>query len=175
MDPTAPAARRLIGEAFGVPEEPASVPGCGFFGPACEGSPLETPLGTRHDYGGMQMPFVPYGKRSAPKRARDMKQEGRARTLDLAIGVARVAINGPSLCLPMCVLIERILARMLPPPSFSLRLGSLQLHAVAPGVEGICFDPRTAEGIDGRFHAWLENPRGELLDPSIFVTLAARG
>lgn len=121
------------------------------------------------------MPFVRYGKKVDKKRHREVKQEAREAIIDRALGAARVAINGPRLCLPMCVLVERILAQVLPAPHFSLRLGSLQVYPEDRRIDPIHFDPRTPDGIDGGFHAWLEDTNGLLLDPSILVTLHADG
>lgn len=86
-----------------------------------------------------------------------------------------MAVNGPGLCLPMCVLAERVLAQLLPAPRFSLQLGSLQIEPEDENVEATHFDPRGPKGIDGGFHAWLEDTNGQLIDPSIFLTLHVDG
>jgi hypothetical protein len=118
------------------------------------------------------MSFVPSGKKAASRRRRD---ERRVNILDRAVASARHAVRSPRLCLPMCVLLERILVKVLPVPHFSLRLGSLQVHPEDKSVSPIAFDPRGPDGIDGGFHAWLEDTNGALLDPSIFPTLDAEG
>ncbi len=121
------------------------------------------------------MPFVRQGKKADKKRDREAKVEAREAMIDRALGAARVAINSPRLCLPMCVLVERILTQVLPAPHFSLRLGSLQVEPEDKNIDPIYFDPRSPDGIDGGFHAWLEDTNGQLLDPSILITLHADG
>ncbi|XXX74132.1 hypothetical protein WMF30_41455 [Sorangium sp. So ce134] len=121
------------------------------------------------------MPFVRYGKKAAKVSEQEARVEAREAIIDRAVGAARIAVDGRGLCLPMCILLERILAQVLPAPRFSLRLGSLQVYPEDENVDPIQFDPRTPDGIDGGFHAWLEDDSGQLLDPSISVTLHAEG
>jgi len=121
------------------------------------------------------MPFMRHGKKADKMRNREARQKAQETVIDQAVGAARVAINNPGLCLPMCVLCERILAQVLPSPGFSIRLGSLHVSPEDRDVRPIAFDPRTPDGIEGGFHAWLEDRNGQLLDPSIFVTLHAEG
>jgi hypothetical protein len=150
------------------------------------------------------MPFVPSGKKAKMKRAQDAKggitpdydptrdlevldgepeepdvdalrKERRRDIIDGAVAGARLALAEPGLGLPMCVLVERILATTLPPPRFTLRLGSLRVYPEDEGFDPFCLDPTGPDGIDGGVHTWLEDPNGVLLDPSIMVTLAANG
>lgn len=118
------------------------------------------------------MPFIPSGKKASGRRRRD---ERRAVIINRAVGGVRLAISGPRLCLPTCVLLERTLALVLPLPRFSLCLGSLHVIAEDKRSSPIAFDPRGPDGIDGGFHAWLEDANGALLDPSIHPTLNAAG
>lgn len=76
-----------------------------------------------------------------------------------------------------------MLSLLLPAARYELRLGAL--NVVPRGLaEPISFDPRRDDGTapnpgplppDEAFHAWLETPKGDLLDPSIFLTLHAEG
>lgn len=109
------------------------------------------------------------------RRARRQKELARDAIVDVALGGVRLAMPGAGLCLPTCVLLQRILAQSLPGSAFSLRLGSLQVHPQDGTASVITFDPRTPEGIDGGFHAWLEDKAGKVLDPSIAVTLHDEG
>jgi hypothetical protein len=121
------------------------------------------------------MPFVPYGKKAKAKRAREGGQAARELAIDRALGQVRRAVGGQQgLCLPMCVLAERILAQGVPPPRFALRLGSLHVYPEDEDFDPIAFDPRTPEGIDAGFHAWLFDGQ-RILDPSIHLTLALKG
>jgi hypothetical protein len=79
-------------------------------------------------------------------------------------------------------LVERVLAEALPAHAFALRLGSLNVVPRDEGIGPISFDPRRPSGevpspgrlsADAPFHAWLEDSAGELLDPSILLTLHA--
>jgi hypothetical protein len=122
------------------------------------------------------MPFVPTGRKAGRQRRRDAYHAARAAALDRGIRAARMATNSPGLCLPMCVLLGRILDEGFPAHGFSLRLGAL--HVVAKDEERfgrISFDPRGPGGIDDGFHAWLEDADGFLVDPSILVTLRSHG
>jgi hypothetical protein len=118
--------------------------------------------------------YVRPGKRARQKRLRDAKREERERLIDMALGAVRLAMPEPGLCLPMCVFAARLLELAVQPP-YTLKLGSLHVEPTEPDPIGpIYFDPRPG-GIDDGFHAWLENANGELLDPSVLVTLAAEG
>src|SRR5262249_49548948 len=121
------------------------------------------------------MPFVPQGKKSKKKAAQAANVEARERIIDRALGVARVPMHEAGLCLPMCVFLERLLAKVLPGPPFSIRLGALRVGSRDANVEGIWFDPRDPDGIDAGFHSWLEDANGALPDPSICLTLHSHG
>lgn len=122
------------------------------------------------------MPFVPSGKNAERQRRRDAYHSARAAALDRGIRAARTATNSPGLCLPMCVLLGRILDEGFPAHRFSLRLGALYVVAKDEERFGrISFDPRGPGGIDDGFHAWLEDADGFLVDPSILVTLRSHG
>ncbi len=123
------------------------------------------------------MALAPYGKKSKRKREQAAKREAREAIIDRAIGAAQLAVSGSGLCLPMCVLLQRILEMVLPPPRFSLRLGSLHVRPIDESIDPISFDPRTPEGIDidAGFHSWLEDSNGRLLEPSAFLTLHSHG
>ncbi len=103
------------------------------------------------------------------------KHDDERALIERAVFAAWYAIGGARLCLPMSVLLERILAVVHPTSTFRLRLGSL---GVAPegGGPGICYDPRGDGGIDNDgFHAWLEDEGKRLLDPSALISLKAGG
>jgi hypothetical protein len=117
------------------------------------------------------MPFVPTGKKKQKLRQREAEE----RIFDRAIGAARGAVVGAGLCLPMCVLLVRILDAVRPGHGFSVRLGALHVVPQKESEEPILFDPRSPEGIDGGVHAWLEDWNARLLDPAIFVTLHSHG
>jgi hypothetical protein len=124
------------------------------------------------------MPFVPHGKKAQRKRlqaAKLARLEGREQIIDQAIGALRLPYPDSRLCLQTCVLLERLLGQVLPPPRYSLRLGSLHVVPVAGPIGPIVFDPRGPDGIDGGFHAWLQDENGQILDPSILVTLDREG
>jgi hypothetical protein len=109
------------------------------------------------------MPFVPSGKNAERQRRRDACHSARAAALDRGIHAARMATNSPGLCLPMCVLLGRILDEGFPAHRFSLRLGALYVVAKDEERFGrISFDPRGPGGIDDGFHAWLEVTRARL-------------
>lgn len=97
--------------------------------------------------------------------------------VDRAVESIRYAVQGSGLCLPSCVLLQRVLAVALPGEPFVLRLGALhvQPHTEDHEVGPIAFDPRGPDGVDGGFHAWLETSDGRVLDPSIAVTLCHEG
>lgn len=121
------------------------------------------------------MPFIRSGKKSKKTREKARRQERDDRVIDEAVARTRVAVNGPGLCLPMCVLLQRVLAHLAPERPFTLRLGALNVYPTEGSGEPISFDPRHPEGIDAGFHAWLEDQHGMLLDPSVLITLAADG
>ena len=73
------------------------------------------------------------------------------------------------------MLLERVLEKVLPRSTFSLQLGSLHVVPEDTTSVPVLYDPRGADGIDGGFHAWLQDRNGQLLDPSILATLAADG
>ncbi|MCK6536833.1 MAG: hypothetical protein L6Q84_28025, partial [Polyangiaceae bacterium] len=118
-------------------------------------------------------------KRASTKveRRRALKKRERERddVVDAAVGALRYAMPGPGLCLPSCVLLQRLLRHFLPSEEFLLHLGSLHVRSQDSTASAITFDPRTPEGIDGGFHAWLEDKAGKVLDPSIPVTLHDEG
>lgn len=118
-------------------------------------------------------------KRASTKveRRRALKKRERERddVVDAAVGALRYAMPGPGLCLPSCVLLQRLLRHFLPSEEFLLHLGSLHVRSQDSTASAITFDPRTPEGIDGGFHAWLEDKAGKVLDPSITVTLHDEG
>jgi hypothetical protein len=127
------------------------------------------------------VPFVPRGKKA--RQAHVNVRQGapvctereRDEVLDRAVGAVRSVVRGRGLCLASAVLLDRILERVLPADGFKLKLGSLQVSPVEPGTAGVAYDPRGPAGVDGGFHAWVEDKRGELVDPSITATLAAEG
>jgi hypothetical protein len=124
------------------------------------------------------MAFVPTGKKALRKReAAKAHGAEREAVIEEAVVLSRVLMSDPGLCLPMCVFMERLLQKVLRGSTFTLRLGSLRTYpgdaSIAP--EPLFFDPRGPDGIDGGFHAWLEDADGALLDPSVFATLADRG
>jgi hypothetical protein len=120
------------------------------------------------------MPFIPSGKRA---RKRAQRAEDQDRLVDDAIARTWSVLYGPGLCLPMCVLLQRVLADRVPQRPFALRLGALNVGPIedGPSADPIAFDPRHPDGIDAGFHAWLEDAKGNVLDPSILVTLKAEG
>ena len=103
-----------------------------------------------------------------------MTDDERESILDAMVSGARIAYPAPQLCLQTRVLLEILLARFLPSPRFSLKLGALHVLTDEP-IGSRYFDPRGPEGVDGGFHAWLEDEQGTLLDPSILLTLAEEG
>lgn len=109
------------------------------------------------------------------RRAIKKRERERDAIVDAAVGALRHAMPGPGLCLPSCLLLQRLLGHFLPSETFRLRLGSLHVHPQDTTASAITFDPRTPEGIDGGFHAWLEDKSGKVLDPSIAVTLHDEG
>jgi hypothetical protein len=123
------------------------------------------------------MPYIPAGKKSKRKAANARKLETVDSIIDNAVSRVRWIVQGRGLCLPMCVLLQRVLAVVVPGRAFHLRLGALNVGplAKATDVEPIAYDPRGQDGIDGGFHAWLEDDHDRLLDPSILVTLHADG
>lgn len=131
------------------------------------------------------MPFVPYGKKARKRREPPTMREADELVVDHMVTGAQLAVGrAPRHCLPICALVERLLARALPMFRFELRLGALQVLPRDQSVSPIAFDPRDDEGRapsagplppDAAFHAWLEDARGELLDPSILLTLHADG
>jgi len=131
------------------------------------------------------MPFVPSGKKTKKKREQSVRRATGEALIDHVVMRAQLAAQlAPGLCLPVCVLVQRVLAKTLPARGFALRLGSLHVLSRDPETGSISFDPRNPDGTtpapgrlpsDTPFHAWLEDSRGELLDPSILVTLHAEG
>lgn len=118
------------------------------------------------------MRYVPVSKKFATKRHRASKQLA---VIERAVAAVRFAMPDAGICLPMCVLLKRLLARELPARHFFLRLGSLHVIPQDGTLGPVLFDPRGPDGIDGGFHAWLEDESGRLLDPSIHPTLGALG
>lgn len=92
-----------------------------------------------------------------------------------AVARTRLAIHDSHVCIAMCVLLQRVLVRLDPSSTFTLRLGSLHVIPHPPRSGRILFDPRGPDGIDGGFHAWLEDTDGRVLDPSILQTLFEEG
>lgn len=123
------------------------------------------------------MPYVPTGKKTKRKAEKMRVTEVDDSAIDEAVSRVRWLVRGRGLCLPMCVLLRRVLAAFVPRRPFHLRLGALNVGPIAKnsGIEAISYDPRGEDGIEGGFHAWLEDDRGRLLDPSILVTLHADG
>jgi hypothetical protein len=130
------------------------------------------------------MPFVPHGRKGKQRRAAESKREADERVIEKVVGRAQFAVrHAPGRCLPLCVLVQRVLSLALPAARYQLRLGALKV--VPRGLaDAIAFDPRREDGTtpnpgilppDEAFHAWLETPTGGLLDPSIFLTLHAKG
>ena len=117
------------------------------------------------------MQYVPKGKK-AKQRLAERKRDQR---IDAMVSGVRFAIRGPRLCLQMSVLLESLLADVLPGALFKVRLGSLHVYPTGASSEGTTFDPRGPSGVDGGSHAWVEDRRGELVDPSIAITLATEG
>lgn len=93
----------------------------------------------------------------------------------MAVGAVRGVVRGRGLCLPMAVVLERVLETLLPEDAFRVKLGSVHILPLDQTALPVSYDPRGPEGVDGGFHAWVEDRRGELLDPSIGITLAADG
>lgn len=121
------------------------------------------------------MAFVPRGKKTRKKWDRERKVDDRERVLDAVISGVRLAIPHPKLCLPTCVLAQRMLDLLPTIPRLELKLGALAVFPVDEAIAPIAFDPRGPDGIDGGFHAWLADERGHIVDPSIFVTLNDAG
>jgi len=131
------------------------------------------------------MPFVPHGKKAKQQRAADVKREADERVIDRVVGRAQFAVrHAPGHCLPLCVLVQRVLSLVLPAAGYELRVGALNVVPQRGLAEPISFDSRPDNGTSPTpgvlppgeaFHAWLETPRGSLLDPSIFLTLHAEG
>jgi hypothetical protein len=131
------------------------------------------------------VPFVPHGKKSKRKQDALRQREADERVIDSVVAKAQEAIrHAPGLCLPACVLIDRVLAELLPHFRFALHLGALSILSEGGAFPPRLFDPRRSDGSppdagvlprgEG-FHAWLESREGDLLDPTIFLTLAAEG
>lgn len=121
------------------------------------------------------MPFVRTGKKAERARRKGKHDDDDRALIERAVYAAWYAIGEARLCLPMSALLERVLGGVHPASTFRLRLGALR---VAPerGGEGISYDPRGDGGIDhDGFHAWLEDERERLLDPSVLITLKAEG
>jgi hypothetical protein len=121
------------------------------------------------------MPYVPQGKKAKRRAAALQRERERDQLIDLAVSGVRFATQGPRLCLQMSVLLENLLGEVLPKDLFKVRLGSLHVFPTREDQDPITFDPRSPDGVDGGFHAWVEDRRGELVDPSIAPTLAAEG
>jgi hypothetical protein len=123
------------------------------------------------------MPFVPKGKRAKRKAEKARQAEVHDQVLDKVVVRVHGIVRGRGLCLPMCVLLQRVLAISVPQRPFHVRLGALYVGPLTEdtGIGPISYDPRGPDGIDGGFHAWLEDDGGQLLDPSILVTLHADG
>ncbi len=109
------------------------------------------------------------------KAVRAMRREERDQIIDRALGALRDVVSGRGLCLQSSFLAERILTKVLPGHGFTMRLGSLRMTPLDGVNAPILYDPREPGGIADGYHAWLEREDGELLDPSIFQTLAMRG
>jgi len=117
-------------------------------------------------------------------RDRDRRAEFEE-VLDHLIQGTRIATLGTGgLCLPTCVLLERVLAATHPAYRFAVRLGALHVRSRDSAIDSILFDPRTPDGAEpapgplppnAGFHVWLEDSEGELLDPSILLTLHGHG
>mgnify|MGYP007026487961 CR=1 FL=1 len=113
-----------------------------------------------------------FGKKAKQRRRKDAKRKRQERIVLGAGGAVRFAVRGPRLCLPMCFLLQRVLAQQLPDRPFMLRLGSLHVLPEDDRASPILFDPRSPGGIDDGFHAWLEDRHDTVLDPSIHPTLS---
>lgn len=116
----------------------------------------------------------PSGK-TERRRALKKKERERERILYAAVGAVRYAIGGAGLCLPTCFVLRRFLERVMPSMTYTMKLGALNVRPLEGSADAIAFDPRGPDGIDGGFHAWLEDTGGAVLDPSIAVTLHAEG
>ena len=131
------------------------------------------------------MPFVPHGKKAGQRRAGEVRREADERVIARVVDRAQFAVrHAPGRALPLCVLVERTLARELPFAGYALVLGALRVVPRGAASDPISFDPRRSDGsapgpgvlpANEAFHAWLETPRGRLLDPSLFPTLHAGG
>lgn len=94
--------------------------------------------------------------------------EERDRLLDAAAGAVREVASDP---VPRTVLLQHLLATVLPEEAFVVRLGAVRV--ASPGAApSIVRDPRGAEGIDV-VHAWLEDGAGHVHDVAIPGDLAA--
>ena len=129
------------------------------------------------------MPFVPHGKKAKQRRDAEARREAHERVIDKVVGRAQFAVrHAPGRCPPLCVLVQRVLCVELPAARYELRLGALNVVPQRGLADPISFDPRRDDGTtpdqgplrpDEPFHAWLETASGELLDPSILLTLHA--
>jgi len=123
------------------------------------------------------MPFVPHGKKTKRRVEKTRQEEAHDQLVDEAVSRVHHLMQGRGLCLPMCVLLQRVLAIFIPQRLFHVRLGALNVFPLSneAGLDSISYDPRGPDGIDGGFHTWLEDNNGLLLDPSILMTLHADG
>lgn len=96
--------------------------------------------------------------------------EERDRLLDAAAGAVRDVANAT---LPRVVLLQHLLATVLPDEVFTVRLGAIRVTPIGLS-SSVTLDPRGSDGIDA-VHAWLEDAGGRVHDVAIMSELAAGG
>lgn len=131
------------------------------------------------------MPFVRQGKKGKGPHPSAERARDEAASIDAAVRMARQHLAGGGACLAVSVLVWRLLSTSLPARQFVLRLGALTVWPTRQPDDRTIFDPRDDAGQppehdgplpDGAgFHAWVEDARGTVVDPSIFATLRGMG
>jgi hypothetical protein len=66
-----------------------------------------------------RMRFVPSGRKATRARVKKAKIEARDVAIDRAVQAEWFAVHGTGLCLPMAVLLERVLSQVLPSRPFA--------------------------------------------------------
>lgn len=95
----------------------------------------------------------------------------RGRLLDAAAGAVREVASTP---LARAVLLQQLLATVLPDEAFTVLLGAIRVTRV-DGTSTISRDPRGADGVERATHAWLEDGEGRVHDVAIVSELSAAG
>ena len=96
--------------------------------------------------------------------------EERDRLLDAAAGAVREVASAP---VPRTILLQYLLATVLPDEPFVVRLGAVRVSSRGAAPSSLTRDPRGEAGLDGGVHAWLEDGAGRVHDVAILGELAA--